>query len=145
MAPLRQVFPRTFFSIFPYHKPQTHMPFLFVYGTLKRSQDRGTPHPLLRTARYLGPAATCRGWTLYRHDSAHFPVALPNPGTGVIHGELYEVVPDTLCATDRYEGKMFVREEVQLKPPYGDLEVWMYVWQQPDASRVMDPIPGGEW
>jgi gamma-glutamylcyclotransferase (GGCT)/AIG2-like uncharacterized protein YtfP len=70
---------------------------IFVYGTLLRG---GTNHELLRDARFLGRAKTRPEFTLY--DLGAYP-AMVAGGATVVHGEIYEVGPDTLLRLDELE------------------------------------------
>ena len=82
----------------------TSMPFIFVYGTLRRG---GNHHHLLSEQRFVGAAASVDKF-LIRHASTPeepegYPVATPDPAGQHLSGEIYEIDEKTLHILDEYE------------------------------------------
>ncbi len=116
---------------------------LFVYGTLKRGLSR---HAALAGQKFLGRARTRPHYVLL--VVADFPgmVRVPD-GTGrSIRGEVWEVSEACLRRLDAIEGVadgLFVREPVELLPPFDDQTVLAYLYAA--ADRRLRVFPGDEW
>lgn len=87
------------------------LPYLFVYGTLKRG---GPIHSHLENSPFLGEAVTLASYTLW--DLGAYP-GLSEGGATAVHGELYGVAPDLWNHLDDIEGApdLFVRRPVCLQ------------------------------
>ena len=87
------------------------MPLLFAYGTLLRGESN---HHYLKSAKFLGAAATTARFTLY--DFGDYP-AIVEGGAHPIAGELYEVDEATLARVDELEEVpgYYERREVMLE------------------------------
>lgn len=86
---------------------------LFVYGTLKRG---GANHGWMNGQRFLGPARTAPGVTLYSLGEYPGLAADPADREGVT-GELWAVDAAALDRLDRFEGLpegLYVREPARL-------------------------------
>lgn len=86
---------------------------LFVYGTLKRG---GANHAMMRDQRYLGPARTAPGHTLYSLGEYPGMVADQADANGV-DGELWMVSPEAQARLDTFEGVhegLYARKPVAL-------------------------------
>lgn len=122
------------------------MPYLFVYGSLKR----GFPnHHVLGDARFIKNTVLIGGYDMY--SLGGFPGIVP--GSGRVHGEVYEISEDHLPRLDALEGYnekwprehcMYTRE-VALVPdgPEEEQEVFVYIWND-DVSR-RTKIESGVW
>ena len=80
------------------------MPYIFVYGTLRRG---GNHHHLLSEQRFVGAAAS-KDKFLIRHELTSeepegYPVATPNPAGQHLGGEIFEINSKTLHVLDEYE------------------------------------------
>lgn len=121
---------------------------LFFYGTLMSDGCRG--HALAGLARPVGPGAI-RG-DLYDVHGGIFPAFVD--GTGIVHGEVWEVFPgrevEALRVTDSIESyyeeeparSMYLRERRELLDGSGS--VLVYRWNQGEwglTGRVAD----GRW
>jgi gamma-glutamylcyclotransferase (GGCT)/AIG2-like uncharacterized protein YtfP len=98
--------------------------YLFVYGTLKRSQRN---HTLLARARFVQEAITQPKYRLY--DTGRYPCLVPcQEGGAGIHGEVYEVDDETLQLLDRHEGvpRHYRREPVSLQGFSAPVETYLY-------------------
>ncbi|PTX96419.1 gamma-glutamylcyclotransferase family protein [Opitutus sp. ER46] len=114
---------------------------LFVYGTLKRG---GPNHHLLAAQRYVAPARTVPGHTLYHLGEYPGLVADPADAEGVA-GELWSVSSACLAALDRFEGVpegLYRRQRLPLRPPHHLLEVDTYVYLLPVSDY---PRLGPHW
>jgi len=73
---------------------------VFVYGSLLSGFSN---HGLLKTATFLGPAKTPKGFAML--DLGYFPGVIPSDiHETPIFGEVYEVDDETLQRLDRLEG-----------------------------------------
>lgn len=114
---------------------------LFVYGTLKRG---GCNHHQLAGQRFIGPARTRPGFTLY--DLGGYPglVAAATDQEGVV-GEVWSVDTTSLQALDAFEGVhegVYRREPMPLRPPFSEQAIDAYVAMQPVEGRL---LVGAEW
>jgi gamma-glutamylcyclotransferase (GGCT)/AIG2-like uncharacterized protein YtfP len=93
---------------------------VFVYGTLKRGHGN---HALLERgrARYLGRDRIEGSM----HSLGAFP-AVTLAAAGTVHGELYEVSPETLRRLDRLEGTPSFYQRTRVSMSTG-MEAWVYV------------------
>lgn len=120
---------------------------LFVYGTLKRDQQRRL-HPLLRPfCRYVG-TATVQG-RLY--DLGRYPgLVLSADSADCIHGELYQIVTpakawprlDTYeeCDPDDQRAE-YRRQQLTVRTSDGkDTSAWCYVYNRKTTGlrRIID-------
>jgi gamma-glutamylaminecyclotransferase len=122
------------------------MPFVFVYGTLKRGDCR---HGHLAGSVFVGEAVTAAGYRLFHLGD--YPGLLDEAGGGSIEGELYEVTDGQLRALDDVEGvdeNWYARRPIRLEAPFTDLPAEAYFflgdvrgmrerkrrWDVPDAD-----------
>jgi len=135
-------------------KPVVMSTRLFFYGTLMSREGRG--HYLGGLADPVGPASI-RG-TLY--DVCGMFPALVEDGSGVAHGEVWQVRPGCLAAalriTDRIESfdadwpswSLYLRElrpllaDPAARDDCGRDPVWVYVW---NGTGLGAAVPGGRW
>jgi gamma-glutamylaminecyclotransferase len=100
---------------------------LFIYGTLKRG---GSNHALLAGQKFLGPARTAPGYTLYSLGDYPGMVAHPADRDGVT-GEAWSVDAHCLAQLDQLEGLnegLYLRTVVPLQPPFANAEVQTYLY-----------------
>ncbi len=114
---------------------------LFIYGTLKRG---GSNQLFLAGQKFLGPARTIPGFTLYSLGDYPGMVRAPGDTTGVI-GELWSVDDACLAELDRLEGLdegLYERIDVLLAPNplAGSAQTYLYL----RAHHGLAPI-GSEW
>jgi gamma-glutamylcyclotransferase (GGCT)/AIG2-like uncharacterized protein YtfP len=110
---------------------------LFVYGTLLEGEP---DHGLLGGSRSLGPVATAAGYRLVELG----PLAgMLEGGDELVHGELYEVVYDTLAACDKLRDhpRLFHRKTVKLADGSAAESYLMH----PDQVRGRRRVRGGDW
>jgi gamma-glutamylcyclotransferase (GGCT)/AIG2-like uncharacterized protein YtfP len=109
------------------------MPFVFVYGTLKRG---GENHRVLAGQRFVGPARTEPAFRLYQLDG--YPGMVEADGGLSIEGEIWEVDREGLGRLDRLEGTdagLYARVPIRLLPPHDTTEVEAYLYRQSVADR----------
>lgn len=125
---------------------------IFVYGSLRRDAS-GSPHPLLKRARFIAPA-TVRG-TLYRVD--WYPGLVPDEKCStVVHGELFELPNESVDAMikslDDYEGGGFRRRRAAVSVDAADsgaqgaaipTSTWVYAYT--GATHALEVIPSGDY
>ena len=108
------------------------MPYLFVYGTLRKGVVNEFAAMLSRSAHYIG-AARVRG-RLYR--VAHYPALMPSRrGCGWVRGDVYALDHPVRMfrILDEYEGltapSEFQRTTILAKLDSGErIEAWVYVY-----------------
>lgn len=117
--------------------------FLFVYGTLKRSDD-GEVHPLLKQGAEFSGAGRVKG-KLYQKEN--YP-GLIAEGSAEVTGELYRVTdPEGLFERlDFYEGcgpgdeAEFLRAEKQAETEIGrTVTAWMYLLSHKPEEKFLIP------
>jgi gamma-glutamylaminecyclotransferase len=101
---------------------------LFVYGTLKRG---GSNHELLSGQRFLGPARTPPGYTLFSLDAYPGMIEFAADHDGVT-GELWSVNDACLAKLDELEGLaigLYRRGLIELATPRstGPVETYLYL------------------
>jgi gamma-glutamylcyclotransferase (GGCT)/AIG2-like uncharacterized protein YtfP len=109
------------------------MPYVFVYGTLKRGSDN---HRELAGQRFVGPARTSPAFRLYQLNG--YPGMVEAPDGLSIEGELWEVDPGGLDRLDRFEGTdagLYARVPIRLLPPLDTIQVETYLYRQSVAGR----------
>lgn len=105
---------------------------LFVYGSLKRGRAN---HHELYAATYVSDARTAPCFAL--RVVAGYPALVP--GSQAVSGELYRIAASALPALDAFEGKRYVRREVELAS--GE-RAQAYLAVVPEAG---EPHPAAEW
>lgn len=114
---------------------------VFVYGTLKRG---GSNHRFLAGQRFVGPARTSPGLTLYAIGDYPGMVRAPEDRAGV-DGEIWEVDRACLAQLDELEGLdegLYERAPVSLLPPNDSLVVEAYLYLRDVSDR---PLLGANW
>ena len=118
---------------------------LAVYGTLMSGQAYEGRPPVEEMMRSRGP---CRiPGTLY--SEGDYPWL--QPGEGVVHGELFEVLDPGAAfpVLDAYEDEgrhaehgdgRYARVRMRLLEP--DVESWVYVWE---GTARGEPLDDGDW
>jgi gamma-glutamylcyclotransferase (GGCT)/AIG2-like uncharacterized protein YtfP len=109
------------------------MPYVFVYGTLKRG---GENHRVLAGQRFVGPARTEPAFRLYQLEG--YPGMVEAPGGLSIAGEIWEVDPGALRRLDELEGTdsgLYARVPIRLLPPHETTPVETYLYRQSVAGR----------
>lgn len=104
---------------------------LFVYGTLMNGEPN---HPVLGRAIYRGAERISGGFGLVSLGA--YPALVRDMNGGNVFGEVYEITPETLAATDRLEGHphLYQREVVTLD---NGTPVWAYIMQRAaDRPRI---------
>ena len=97
------------------------MPYLFVYGTLKKGCHN---HHYLKNAVYIGEAVV-EDYTLL---GTLVPYAVEAPGCRV-RGELYQISREDLEVVDQLEIPAgYMRIEVEAKTTRGVYTAWMYAY-----------------
>jgi len=103
---------------------------VFVYGTLKRG---GSNHRFLAGQKYLGPARTAPGFTLY--SLGDYPGMVREPGdTAGVTGELWSVEANGLAELDRLEGLdegLYERVEIPIAPNPFAASAQTYLYLRP--------------
>ena len=84
---------------------------IFVYGTLKRGFYN---HHYLEQERFVGEAITLHRYALYKN---RIPYLQPSPPISHVHGEVYEVSPETLRVIDVLEAHPYFYK--RMKAPVG--------------------------
>ena len=114
---------------------------VFVYGTLKRG---GGNHRHLRGQKFLGPARTGPGVTLYA--LGEYPGMVSDPyDTAGVEGELWAVDDACLRRLDLLEGVaegLYQRVRIALLPPHDRVPAETYLYARDIAGRA--PI-GSKW
>jgi gamma-glutamylcyclotransferase (GGCT)/AIG2-like uncharacterized protein YtfP len=103
------------------------MPFIFVYGTLKRG---GTSNGFLASQRFVGAAVTEPAFRLYQLDGYPGMVAAQRGGCS-IEGEIWEVDQECLQRLDKWEGTdigLYARVPIRLLPPNNAVKVESYLY-----------------
>ena len=110
---------------------------VFVYGTLKRGYGN---HRILEggRARFVGTERISGAM----HDYGAFP-AVTLAAAGTVHGEVYEVTPETLRRLDVLEGTPTFYQRTRVSMSTGG-EAWVYVM---DPGQLVDTrkVPSGRW
>jgi gamma-glutamylcyclotransferase (GGCT)/AIG2-like uncharacterized protein YtfP len=119
------------------------VPYLFVYGSLKRGGEPEARAHLDRGAHFLkngslrGRLYVAEGW----------PAAVADAQAGEVHGEVYELKDPaaTLAALDAWEGPGYERRLVPVlfRDQGFEIECWAWLWKGPvdEDSRIAD----GRW
>jgi gamma-glutamylaminecyclotransferase len=111
------------------------MPYVFVYGTLKRAKEN---HQALAGQRFVGEARTEPAFRLYLLDGYPGMVAAGSGGRS-IEGEIWEVDSAGLARLDELEGTaagLYARLPVRLLPPHAAAEVETYLYLPSVAGRL---------
>jgi gamma-glutamylcyclotransferase (GGCT)/AIG2-like uncharacterized protein YtfP len=109
------------------------LPYLFVYGTLRRGCDNQYARLLAEQGRFVSVARV--PGRIY--DLGSYPGAAPSDQPDEwIHGEVFSLDDALLTALDEYEGAEFKRAMV---PAIG---CWIYWYVGSDTGRA---IASGDW
>jgi len=111
------------------------MPFVFVYGTLKRG---GSRHYVVKGSHFCGLAMTLPGFRMY--DLGEYPGLVESAGGGAIEGELYLVSEACLERMDVVEGVAFGlydRRRILLQAPHTDVPALAYFYLG-DMSKKLE-------
>lgn len=111
------------------------MKHLFVYGTLKKGFRN---QPYLQGAVFLGNFTTPESYSMY--DFETYPAVTSN-GNDAIFGEVYQITPNHLAATDALEFYPDFYQRVSILTPFGD--AWMYIVDQ--SLCLNKPKLSGDW
>lgn len=109
---------------------------VFAYGSLKYGFGN---HYLLSGSKLLGSLETQPVFTMY--DLGAYP-AVTESGSCTIHGEVYEVAPDTFSEIDRLEGYPDFYNRIQITTPYG--LAWIYIVSE-DYVLGKRVVESGVW
>ena len=111
---------------------------IFVYGTLKKGYGNNS---LLNNSKFIGEAITTEKYALYKSG---IPFVIKDEKISQIHGEVYEVAPDTLKVLDDLEGHpdWYNREEifVYLKENRKKIKAWIYFYPEKRGKIVLSGI-----
>lgn len=123
---------------------------VFVYGTLRRSEKN---HQSYLAGRYSSCRPATLAGRLFFEPHQGYPYLLP--GRGVVHGEVFELIPATAALTlqqlDRLEdydpgdeaGSLYLRRRAEALLGNGTaLAVWVYYWNGP---AIGEPVLGGDF
>ncbi len=117
------------------------MTIVFLYGTLKRG---GSNHAFVARQRFLGPARTVPGFTLY--SLGDYPGMVRAPGdTAGVAGELWVVDDACLAELDKLEGVdegHYERHDVVLAPNHLASSAQTYLYARPHDGL---PSAGDNW
>lgn len=120
--------------------PIARLPFVFVYGTLKRGYGNNA---YLTRAIFLGPAEA-EGFALL--SLGFCPGMIPREGH-TAKGELYDLstCPDAIYNLDRIEseGDFYHRHVIEVLYGHGRTDAQTYIIDESFGAR--DVIPTGEW
>lgn len=88
------------------------MPWVFVYGTLKRGQSN---QQVMSGARFAAPALSVQAWKLVALQ--HYPALVRESGPARIVGELWEVPQEMMAMLDRFEEvpELYTRHEIEVE------------------------------
>lgn len=88
------------------------MPWVFVYGTLKRGQSNVQ---VMAGARFAAPALSVQPWKLVA--LRHYPALVREAGPARIAGELWEVPEAMMAMLDRFEEvpALYTRHEIEVE------------------------------
>jgi gamma-glutamylcyclotransferase (GGCT)/AIG2-like uncharacterized protein YtfP len=113
------------------------LPYLFVYGTLRRGSENKYARQLTEQGEFVGEARV--DGRLY--DFGRYPGA--RPANGSVAGEIFQIDEPLLAALDEYEGPEFERAVVSVQIKNGRTIVcWIYWYVGSDAGRL---IASGDW
>jgi gamma-glutamylaminecyclotransferase len=107
---------------------------LFLYGTLKRGHVN---HHLVAKQRFVGPAQTQQGFTLYELDGYPGMVAATGGREGVV-GEIWQIDAACLNLLDEFEGVsegLYRRTTIPLIAPHENIVVETYLYAQSTTGR----------
>ena len=114
---------------------------LFIYGTLKRGQQRAD---MLDGQRYLGNARSSPLYRMYQVEA--YPGLVHDEGGVSLEGELWEVDQECLAELDqveRVDAGLYRRERIALEDPWQGAVVEAYFYLHPvegleDCGRCWD-------
>lgn len=123
---------------------------VFVYGTLRCGEKNHQPY---LAGRYRSCAAATLNGRLFYEPREGYPYLLP--GRGLVHGEVFELLPETAVATlhqldslEDYDpgneaASLYLRREAEARLADGEtVRVWVYFWNGPDIGQ---PVAGGDF
>lgn len=118
------------------------LPYLFVYGTLRRGSRNRFARLLESRACFVGNART-QG-RLY--DCGRYPGMTPSDAAGDrVRGEVFRLAESAslLAKLDAYEGPLFARVPQRVYLSSGMRLAWVYLYRGtlPDGGRIIS----GEW
>ena len=102
---------------------------LFIYGTLKRGQQRAD---MLDGQRYLGDVRSCPLYRMYQVEA--YPGLVHDEGGVLLEGELWEVDQECLAELDqveRVDAGLYRRELITLEDPWQGAVVEAYFYLHP--------------
>ena len=109
------------------------MPYLFVYGTLRRGCDNEYARLLAERGQFIGTANV--SGRLY--DFGPYPGARAESGS--VAGEIFQIDESLLATLDEYEGPEFERAITRTSR---DVDCWIYWYVGPTEGRL---IASGDW
>jgi gamma-glutamylcyclotransferase (GGCT)/AIG2-like uncharacterized protein YtfP len=108
---------------------------LFVYGTLLCEDIFVTVSGCRRRSKYC----FLNDYRRLRVSGEHYPGIIPLPGNRV-EGLLYLAVPESAWGRlDRFEGKMYHRQPVEVELHGGDLEMAFAYTVRPEFLPCLEP------
>jgi pyruvate carboxylase len=113
------------------------LPYLFVYGTLRRGCDNEYARLLAERGEFVATANV----TGRLYDFGLYPGA--RPANDSVTGEIFQIDESLLANLDEYEGSEYERAAVSAKLDDGrTIECWIYWYVGSDTGRV---IASGDW
>ena len=118
------------------------LPYLFVYGTLRRGSGNRFARLLESQARLVGNARM-QGRI---YNLGRYPGVTPSDGPGDwVRGEVFRLTQPAamLAKLDAYEGPLFARVPQRVYLPSGMHLAWVYLYKgtPPEGRRIIS----GEW
>lgn len=115
------------------------MPYIFVYGTLRKGQLR---HDVLEESKFIG-YGKLKGYNMYCLGG--FPGIIE--GSGTVFGEVYQVERRILDKIDFIEGVdygFYIRKSVTVELESDEkIKAFTYIFNRPVKQTEL--IPEGDW
>ena len=105
------------------HPSSKSLQLVFVYGTLKRGQQR---NHVLANQTFIGPATTAADYRMYDLGSYPGLIEVESGSGDQIQGEIYRIDPTCLRQLDQIEAVdqgLYERREIRFDPPLKTLDL----------------------
>ena len=110
---------------------------VFVYGTLKRGQQR---NHVLANQTFIGPATTAADYRMYDLGSYPGLIEVESGSGDQIQGEIYRIDPTCLRQLDQIEAVdqgLYERREIRFDPPLKTLDLPPKTARWPDSGILL--------